>query len=125
MPEDIYKTPEISHKEFVQKYRGRGIEVLVNRSLALRTISARYVPNRYYYAHTFWSWVWFLLIPTGIILIFTKGLLPGMGVLILSALVGSATKKSACQFMIDYALENEVFYKFCVEGKVLIIKKVH
>jgi len=112
-----------SHREFVDKYKKGQIEVYIHRTNPLRIISMGYVPKKYYWAHTFWSWIWFLLIPIGIILIFVKGLLFGVGTLIVCAMLGTAVKKSAQEFMLKQALENEAFYKFCIEDKVLVINE--
>ena len=112
----------MTHKEFIDRYKSGKLDVYVNRSNALRTINNRYVPNRYYWAHTFWSWVWMLSIPAGIIFLFFN---LGIGIFILffvSFLGGKAVKKSTMQFMIDHALENEPFYSFAIKSELIVIK---
>lgn len=113
----------MTHKEFIDGYKSGKLDVLVNRSNALKTISNRYVPNNYYWVHTFWSWIWMLSIPVGIIFLFFN---IGVGILILffiSFLGGKAVKKSAMQFMIDHALENEPFYNFMIKSETIVIKQ--
>lgn len=112
----------MNHKEFVEKYKKGEIAVSVDRGKALHTIGQGYLPKRYTYAHYFWTYIWFLLIPVGIVLIFIKGLLIGIGVLVLSFMVGEAAKKSAFQFILEYAIENEEFYNACIKAEVLVIK---
>ena len=119
--EDVYKEPKISHEEFVRKYRAREISVLVHKTNSLRAISLEYLPKMYYWAHTFWSWIWLLSIPAGIVMLFIK---PWVGILILffiSFLGQRVIKETATQFVLEHALENEIFYKDCIEGKLIII----
>ncbi len=114
----------MTHKEFVEKYNSGKLNVLINRTYALRTISADYLPRRYFWAHTFWSWIWFLSIPAGIIMLFFN---IWVGILILffiSFLGGKAVKKSAMQFVLQHALEDEKFFKFAIESKTIVIESI-
>ncbi len=109
------------HKEFVEKYKAGEISVSVNWKYAFKTINAGYLPKKYFWAHTFWSWVWLLSIPAGIIMLFLN---TEVGILILffvTFLGGKAVRKSGMEFVLKYALENEMFYKFAVESKTIII----
>lgn len=115
--------PEISYKEFVEKYQKGEINVAVHKTNSLKAIDAGYLPKRYFWAHTLWSWFWLLSIPVGIIWLFFDTL---SGILILffiSFLGGRAVKKAASQFVLKHALENEDFYNFTIESETLIIKK--
>jgi len=112
----------MNHKEFVEKYKSGELDVFVNRIYALRMINAGYLPKRYFWANTFWSWVWFLSIPFGIIMLFFN---IGIGTLILffvSFLGGKAVRKSAMEFVLEHALEDEKFFKFAIEDKVIVIE---
>jgi len=112
----------MDHREFVEQYTSGKLSVYINGSYALRVISAGYLPKRYYWAHTFWSWVWLLSIPIGIILLFFN---IGIGILVLffiSFLGGKAIKKSAVDFVLQHALEDEQFFNFVLKKKILIIK---
>lgn len=113
----------MNHKEFVKKYKSGKIDVFVHKTYALRTISAGYLPKRYFWAHTFWSWVWVLSIPVGVIMLFFS---IGVGILVLffvSFLGGKAVKKSAMEFILQHALEDEKFFKFALESKTIEIKQ--
>ena len=55
---------------------------------------------------------------------FIKGIVYGIGTLVLSAFVGSATKKSAVDFVIQNALDDEKFFQFAVESKTVVIKPI-
>lgn len=112
----------MNHKEFIEKYKAGKLDIWINKTLALRTISAGYLPKKYFWAHTLWSWVWFLSIPVGIIMLFFN---IGIGVLILffvSFLGGKAVKKSAMEFVLRHALEDEKFFEFAVKSKAIVIK---
>jgi len=39
-----------------------------------------------------------------------------------SFLGGRAVKKSAIEFVLDHALENEKFYKFAIESKAILME---
>lgn len=96
---------------------------MVNKSNSLKTVSAGYLPKNYFWAHTFWSWIWFLSIPTGIILLFINTWIGILILFFLSFLGGRAVKKSASQFVLQHALEDENFYNFAIESKTLIVNE--
>jgi hypothetical protein len=48
----------------------------------------------------------------------------GLGILLLSFFLGKAVKKSAQEFVLEYALENEEFYKLMIQGEVIVITRV-
>lgn len=115
----------MSHKEFVELYKSGKLNVYVNKSYSLRSISAGYLPKRYYWAHTFWSWIWLLSIPVGIIMLFFN---VGIGILILflvSFLGGKAVKRSAMDFVIQHALKDENFFDFAIKSKTIVIEKLN
>ena len=112
----------MEHKEFVKKYKEKKIDVLVNKSLSLKSISAGYLPKQYFWAHTLWSWIWFLSIPIGIILLFIDTVVGILVLFFVSFLGGMAVKKAASQFVLERALEDETFYQFAIESELIIIK---
>ncbi len=114
----------MNHKEFVEKYKKGELEVMVHRTNSLRAISAGYLPKRYFWAHTFWSWIWFISIPAGIIFLFIKTWLGILILFFISFLGGQAVRKSAQEFVLEHTLEDENFYKFAVEGGLIIIKEL-
>ena len=79
----IWKKPSISHKDFVRMYKAKEISVFIHRANALNSISQGYLPKRYFWAHTIWSWFWFISIPAGIIMLFFN-IYVGLGILLVS-----------------------------------------
>ena len=116
----IWKKPSISHKDFVRMYKAKEISVFIHRANALNSISQGYLPKRYFWAHTIWSWFWFISIPAGIIMLFFN-IYVGLGILLVSFFLGKSVKRSAESFILEYALENEEFYKMMVQGEVIVI----
>ncbi len=93
----------------------------INNSTALHMISL--LPKRYQYAHYFWSWVCFLSIPAFIcVSIFYKWWVGLVLLFTATPIVFKATKKSAADFVLEYAEENELFFNLLVSGDMLIFK---
>jgi len=113
----------MDHKEFIEKYKAGEINVFVHRAKALRAISEGYLPKNYWYAIAFWGWIRFLCIPAGIIMLFFKWPL-GLALLFAFIWLGEPIKKSAMEFVLQHALENESFFKFAVEHGILEIEEV-
>jgi len=112
------------HSEFINKYNNGEIKIHVNRSLALRVMNTKLLPKRYQYAHIFWSWVWILSIPAAIVCIIWVKWWVGLLVLVfVTPVISKATKKSACQFMIDHALEDQEFYNYAIEKGIIICEE--
>ena len=112
----------MTYDEFVKAYKSGRITVAVNRSLALRSMESPYVAKRYKVAHHFWTWVWFLSIPTGIILwIFIKWWI-GLAVIVVGFLLPRAIKQTDMEFVLEQALEDEVFYDYAIKAGLL---KIH
>jgi hypothetical protein len=113
----------MTHDEFVKAYKSGQITAAVNRRLALRSMKSPYVAKRYKTAHLFWTWIWFLSIPAGILLmIFVKWWI-GLLVFIIGFLLPRAIKESSTQFVLEQALEDEKFYQFAIEEGLLVISK--
>lgn len=114
----------MEHSEFVDSWNQGKLMVDVHRTKALRIANSKILPKRYWLAHLFWSWIWILTIPASIVVMFAYKWWVGLLILIfVTPAISSATKKSAMQFMIDYALENPDFYKLAVAEGLLIIRK--
>jgi hypothetical protein len=93
----------------------------VSNSDALRLIE--YLPKRYQYAHLFWSWVWMLSIPGFIaVSIFYKWWIGLLLLFIVTPVISRATKKSAAEFVLEYAECDAEFFNFLVEKNLLILK---
>lgn len=114
----------MEHSEFVVAWNQRKLEVDVDRSKALQIANSKMLPKRYRAAHIFWSWVWILSIPAAIAVMFLYKWWVGVLILIVvTPLISKSTKKSAMQFMIDYALENAEFYQFALAEGVIRIRQ--
>ncbi len=112
----------MEYSEFVDSWKKRKLLVDVDRSKALRIAHSKILPTNYRAAHIFWSLVWILSIPFSIAVMFLYKWWMGMLILILvTPMIFKSTKKTAMQFMIDYALENSDFYKFAVTNDVIRI----
>jgi hypothetical protein len=114
----------MEHSEFVVAWNQRKLEVDIDRSKALQIANSKMLPKRYRAAHIFWSWVWILSIPAAIAVMFLYKWWVGLLILILvTPLISKSTKKSAMQFMIDYALESPEFYQFALAEGVIRIRQ--
>ena len=111
----------MEYNVFKEKYKNKSLNLYINNKLALRAISEHWLPNNYYWAHTFFSWLWLLSIPLGLYMLFVN---IGKGILILffvSYLGGKVIKKTASQFVVDYSLVNEDFYYKAIEAEILVV----
>jgi len=113
------------HDEFIGAWKNGKIKIDVDRSKALRAANSDSLPKRYRAAHVFWSTVWLLTIPLGIGLVFYKWWVGLLILFVASPVIANATKTSAMQFMIDYALESEDFYNHAInEGIIRVSEKL-
>lgn len=112
----------MTYTEYKEK-RARGLlKAGIDNSVALRLMD--YLPKRYQYAHIFWSWVWMLSIPAAILLmIFVKWWVGLLVLVFVTPTIFSAAKKSAAQFVLEHADENEEFFNRLVEKNLLIFKE--
>jgi hypothetical protein len=113
----------MTHQEFVRAYRSGQVLTHVDRSLALRLMDSPLVAKRYRVAHLVWSWVWFLSFPIAIALMILVAFWLGLIMLVVGFMLPSAIKRSACQFVLEQALEDEAFFKRAVETDVLSISE--
>jgi hypothetical protein len=113
----------MEYSEFVNSWKQQSHNVTVNRSKALQVMNRGILPKQYQYAHIFWTWVWILMYPVGIALMFfTKWWIGLIFLIFVPGTISTAVKKSAMQFMIDHALENPEFYKFAIEQEIIILE---
>lgn len=105
-----------------KRLRSEGtIQAGISNSDALRLIG--YLPKRYQYAHHFWSWVWMLSIPGFIaVSIFYAWWIGLLLLFIVTPMILRATKKSAAEFVLEYAENDAQFFSFLVEKNLLIFK---
>ena len=93
----------------------------VSNSDALRLID--YLPKRYRYAHLFWSWVWMLSIPAFIaVSIFYRWWVGLLLLFIVTPLLSRSTKKSAAEFVLEHAENDEQFFSLLIEKNLLIFR---
>lgn len=94
----------------------------IDNSTALRLIDR--LPKGYQYAHLFWSWVWMLSIPAFIcVWIFYKWWVGVILLFTVTPIVKRATEKSAAEFVLQHAENNEQFFNLLVERNFLIFKR--
>lgn len=114
----------MEHSDFVVAWNQRKLEIDVDRLKAFKTANSKMLPKRFQAAHIFWSSVWILAIPTAIAVMFLYKWWVGLLILIfVTPLISKSTKKSAMQFMIDYALESPEFYQFALAEGVIRIRQ--
>jgi len=107
------------HGEFVKAYKSGQITVAVNRRLALRSMKSPYVAKRYKVAHLFWTWIWFLSIPAGIVIMILVKWWIGLIVLVAGFFLPRAIQESSTGFVLEQALEDEEFYQFAIDAGLL------
>jgi hypothetical protein len=100
----------MTHPEFVAAFRARQISVRGNESLALQIMNGNLMPMHYRASHAFWTWVWFLMFPAAIALGIWFRWWAGVLCFLATGPVKAGFKKSACEFILEHAIENEGFY---------------
>lgn len=109
----------MTHSEFVEAYRSKGVEVRVDKQMALRVMESQDMPGRFRAAHLFWSWIWLLSFPLAIVLgIFVQWWV-GLIVLVVALLLPRSIKHSAIDFVLEQCVENEAFYDKAVSSGLL------
>lgn len=97
--------------EYQELKSSNAIRMGVDDSTALVLIQQ--LPKRYYYAHSFWTWIWILSIPGAFVIgwLYSWWLTPLILFFVTPAIFNS-TKKSCAQFVLEHAEENEDFYNY-------------
>lgn len=112
----------MTHEEFVLRWRAGTLSADMDASTALRLID--HLPKPYRAAHTFWSWVWMLSIPGFIcVSVFWKWWAGLLLLVFVTPMISSAIKKSARQFVLEYAEENKEFFNKLVENSLLVFRE--
>ena len=114
----------MTHSEFVAAFRAKQISVRANMSLALQVMNGNYMPMHYRAAHIFWTWVWFLMFPAALALGIWYSWWAALLCVLATGPVKAGFKKSAAQFMLDHALENEEFYNAMLKVDMFRIEPV-
>ena len=108
----------MTYEDYIRQKKSGGIWVEIEISTALRLIDS--LPKRYQFAFYFWSWVWMLPIPAFILVaILWKWWIGLLLLIFVSPIIMKATKKSAAQFVIEYANENKEYFDFLVREEFI------
>lgn len=98
--------------EFVSGYQAGTVRAHVDRSRAMRVCNnSPALPRRYRTAHLIWKNISFFLILGGLISLFWVPWWAGSGAVVLGLLIAPAVQKSAAQFVLQYSLEDESFFR--------------
>ena len=108
----------MTFEQFKENIDNGIVKAGIDDSTSLRLIN--YLPGRYQAAHYFWSWIWILSIPVFIyVAIFYKWWVGVLLLIFITPIISRATKKSASQFVLEYAQENKQFYEMLIKNDLL------
>jgi len=113
----------MTHKEFVQGYKQGFVRAQIHESAAMQLMNTTAIEKRYQYAHVFWSWVWILSIPMGIVLIIWVNKWIGIAIILVGLILPRAIKRTASEFVLEQAVKDENFYNVLIESKILIVEQ--
>jgi hypothetical protein len=83
----------------------------------------KYLPKRYQYANAFWFWICVLTIPGFILLsIFYLWWFGLMLLIVVTPAIYKANRRSASQFVLEYAEADEQFFNALVSENLLVFK---
>lgn len=112
----------MKYDDFIKLKKEGKIYAVVNKSMVLKLVNL--LPKRYRFAHLFWSWIWMLSIPAFILVaIFYKWWVGLLLLFIVTPIISKSVKKSAAQFLLEYAEEDKKFFKLLLEHDALIFKE--
>ncbi len=113
----------MDHQEFIKIYNNKSRNIIVNRPKALHALSQGLLPKNYQYAHLFWTCVWLLSYAAGIlIMIFQTWWIGLIFLVFIPQMLSKATKKSAMDFIVKHALENNDFYQYAITESIITIE---
>ena len=102
----------ITHKEFVNRYKGGKILIYVDRNKAGDFVLSKFADKHNKPTHLFWSWLGiFLLVLLPVILFFIFWVY-SIASLVLGLVVISGSRKSAEQFVVQNMIDNEDFFEY-------------
>ena len=110
----------IDHQTFLMLQKQGKARISVDGTVALKLVAS--LPRRYRFAIDLWSWVWFLMFPGALIVGFCTSWWVGLGIFLFAGPVRQAIKKSAVDFVFEFATENERFFNECVAKGLLTIQ---
>jgi hypothetical protein len=113
----------MNHEHFISAYRSGRVRVSVDRSRAVKVCESSLMPTRYRAAHRLWGWIMMLLILGGLVSLFWVPWWVGLGAALVGIIMAPAIQKSACQFVLEHALDNASFYEQMVAAGVVVPKE--
>jgi len=109
----------VQHSDFVARYRAGRLSAHVDGSGALSIANGGLLPRRFQAAHLFWTWAWMLSFPLALAAVVWWEWWIGALVLGVGLLLPRAIKRSASQFVLEHALDDQPFYEYVTEAGVL------
>ena len=110
--------------EFVSGYRAGTVRAHVDRSQAMRVCgNSPALPRRYRTKHLIWKNISFFLVFGGLISVLWVPWWAGLGAAVLGLLIAPAVQKSAAQFVLQYSLEDETFFRQMQDDGVLTAER--
>ena len=108
----------MNYQEYTRLRQEGKVSAGIANSVALKLIA--YLPKRYQYAHYFWTWVWILSIPGLICLsIFWRWWVGLLLLVFVTPTIAKSVKRSAAEFVLEYASANEEFFTLLIEKNLL------
>jgi hypothetical protein len=114
---------DISHVDFIKKWKNGEINIHVNKSGAIKAVEAGYLPTGYRGAQTLYGWIWITGLIVALPLMIWYKWWVGLIVGAISMSLPEALKKTAAQGIIDKALEDEQFYKLVIQHGIVRVSK--
>jgi hypothetical protein len=113
----------MTHSDFIELRAEGLVQMGVNASVALRLIE--YLPKRYQHAHAFWTTILILSVPGAFVLwYFTRWYWAAASLFILTPVLNASVRKSACQFVMEHAMEDpEFFESMSQQGLITVVNK--
>ncbi len=112
----------MDHADFVRAYRSGTVSVRVDKHIALRLVESSTMPRHYKRVYVFWTAAWGLAIPAAVAVLVLAGWWAGLVMLLVALVLPSIIRHTVCEIVLDYALENEGFYRLALESKALVIE---
>lgn len=82
----------------------------------------KYLPKRFQAAHAFWSWVFLLSIPAAFVLWYcTKWYWGMLSLFFVTSVINESVRKSACQFVMEHAVEDPVFFESMLQQGLITV----
>ena len=113
----------MTHREFIEGYKARTIRVTVNRSLAFQAIQSREMAWQHRVAAQFWGSIWFLSFPAAIAVAIWVWWVWGVVVLVLGQMIGTATKSSTMESVVEQAVDDESFFQKALDTGTITVQE--